>query len=146
MHSGRMRVERLTFVTFGVIRLGFAGWLAAFPRDVARRAGADPRARLPAAVVSAVAVRELVLGAGTLRAARRGGGAGWVAAQGLADLADTLVLLAGAQRGVLDRVRARRAALLAASGVGAEAAALLLRAAPPGAGLTRRWAGRYPRR
>lgn len=120
-----MSSERLTFVTLGVVRLGFAGWLAARPRDVARRAGADTRGRLPAAVVSAVAGRELVLGAGTLRAARRGGGADWVAAQGLADLADALVLLAAAQRGVLDRVRARRAALVAASGVGAETAVLL---------------------
>lgn len=146
MDSSRS-TERLTLVTFGVIRLGFAGWLAVRPRDVARRAGADPRGRLPAAVVSAVAARELVLGAGTLRAVRRGGGAGWVAAQGLADATDTLVLLTGAQRGVLDRVRARRAALLAFSGVGAEATVLLLRAAPRREpALIRRRARRYPRR
>ncbi|HSK26345.1 MAG TPA: hypothetical protein VK894_05480 [Jiangellales bacterium] len=119
--SGSVRDRSLVVPALAALRLGFAGWMGARPLSVARSLGA----RRPTTLlvpVRAAAVREAVIGGGSLVAWRRGRpAAGWVLAMAAADATDALLYVAGSRRGRLDPAVARRAAWFAASGVVSEA-------------------------
>lgn len=91
--------------------------------DTGARAAGLPEGSVGRGVVRAVAVRELALGAGTLLALTRGSGVRqWVAAQGLVDLADALIVVGAVRTGRQARGRGLLTAGFAAVGAVVEAA------------------------
>ncbi len=103
----------------GVLRLGIGGWCALRPRHVAAGVGVSDE-QLDAAVpyVRALALREVVLAAGAIVAYRRGSsGAFWVGAMAASDAFDALVYELLAELGTLERAQARRATVVALTGV-----------------------------
>lgn len=104
-----------------VARVALATALLVAPGAGARASGL-PADRGGRGVVRAVAVRELVLGSGTLLALTRGSGARqWVAAQGLVDLSDALVVVGAVRAGRMSRGRGLLTAGFAAVGAVVEA-------------------------
>jgi hypothetical protein len=115
---------RTSVALLGALRLGFSGWAAARPRQVASGVGvSDEQVEAAVPYVRALAARELALAVGALVAFRRGRpGTFWVASMAASDLFDAVVYELLAELGTLDRARARRSALLALSGAVPEAA------------------------
>lgn len=121
--TGPSAALRASVPLMGALRLGIGGWAAARPRRVADGVGvsADQReAAVP--YVYALALRELLLGVGAIRAYRRGHScAGWIAAMAASDAFDALVYELLAELGTLDKAKARRSTWFTLSGAVPEA-------------------------
>jgi len=124
---------RTSVALLGALRLGFSGWAVVRSRQVAAGVGvSDEQVDAAVPYVRALAARELALGVGALLAYRRGRpGTFWVASMAASEIFDAVVYELLAELGTLDRVRARRASLVALSSAVPEAATAVALARQP---------------
>ena len=124
---------RTSVALLGALRLGFSGGAVARSRQGAAGVGvSDEQVDAAVPYVRALAVRELALGVGALLAYRRGRpGTFWVASMAASEIFDAVVYELLAELGTLDRVRARRASLVALSSAVPEAATAVALARQP---------------